>query len=217
MINNKAFIFDMNGTIIDDMPFHIKAWHDIVNRLGANLTLQQVKEQCYGKNEELLERIFPNRFTMPQKKELELEKETHYQQVYLAHRKLINGFDAFASKAQQQQIPMGIGSAAIMFNINYILDGLDIRKYFSSIISADHVATSKPDPETFLSCAAALKVNPAQCIVFEDAPKGVETALNAGMQCVVLTTMHSKEEFEAYPNIICFISDYTDEQLNSLL
>ncbi|MEN9298775.1 MAG: hypothetical protein RLZZ429_1088, partial [Bacteroidota bacterium] len=53
-------------------------------------------------------------------------------------------------------------------------------------------------------------VNPGDCIVFEDAPKGVEAALNAGMKCVVLTTMHEKEEFSIYPNIITYTKNYID-------
>ena len=213
----KAFIFDMNGTMIDDMPYHIKAWHDIVTRLGASLTVQQVKEQCYGKNEELLERIFPGRFTLEEKKQLEHEKESYYQRVYKDDMKAIDGLHEFLARAWSNDIHIAMGSAAIMFNIDFILDGLNLRPYFKTIVSADHVEVSKPDPETFLKAAGGLGIAPEQCIVFEDAPKGVETALNAGMQCVVLTTMHTKDEFGDYPNIICFIEDYTDPALNHLL
>lgn len=214
----SGFIFDMNGTIIDDMPYHIAAWHDIVNEMGANLSMEEVKAQCYGKNEEVLERIFPGRLSMEEKKALEIKKETYYQQVYRSKMKWINGLDSFLAKAKEKNIEMGIGSAAIMFNIDFILDGLSLRHYFNpgAIVSADHVEYSKPDPETFLKCAALLAVRAAECIVFEDAPKGVETALNAGMRCVVLTTMHTADEFEAYPNIVCFIKDYTDKSLDQL-
>ena len=96
-----------------------------------------------------------------------------------------------------------------MFNINFVLDGLKIKPYFKSIVSADNVAYSKPHPETFTKCADQLGVAYKDCIVFEDAPKGIECAANAGMQCVVLTTMHPKEDFAAYDNIICFVEDYT--------
>jgi beta-phosphoglucomutase-like phosphatase (HAD superfamily) len=85
---------------------------------------------------------------------------------------------------------------------------LNIRHYFKAVVSADDVVNSKPDPETFLKCAEILNVHPQNCIVFEDAPKGVEAAQNAGMHCVIITTMHSKEEFRNYKNIISFIEDY---------
>jgi beta-phosphoglucomutase-like phosphatase (HAD superfamily) len=61
---------------------------------------------------------------------------------------------------------------------------------------------------------AGLGVSPAACVVFEDAPKGVEAALLAGMSCVVLTTMHSQEEFSQFSNIIGYIADYTDPLLD---
>jgi beta-phosphoglucomutase len=204
----KALIFDLNGTMIDDMSFHILVWQKIVNDFGANLSVEEVKKQCYGKNGDLLERVFPGRFTDAEKVAIGIKKETTYQEIYKQHLKLIPGLDAFLQKANAQNIPMAIGSAAIMFNINFVLDNLHIGHYFKAIVSADDVAESKPHPETFTKCADELGVAYQDCIVFEDAPKGVECAANAGMQCVVLTTMHPKEDFAAYNNIIGFVEDY---------
>ena len=209
----KAFIFDLNGTMIDDMSFHILVWQKIVNDLGANLSLAEVKKQCYGKNGDLLERVFPNRFTENEKDAIGIKKEETYQEIYKPHLKLIKGLDAFLEKATAQNIKIGIGSAAIMFNINFVLAGLNIGNYFKAIVSADDVALSKPHPETFAKCADELAVAYRDCIVFEDAPKGVECAANAGMQCVVLTTMHAKEDFAAYNNILGFITNYEDLEI----
>ena len=216
MVNQKAFLFDLNGTMIDDMGFHIRAWHKLLNQLGAPLSIEEVKKECYGKNSELLERIFPGRFSDEEKAKMEIAKETEYQKQFRPLLKLIRGLDTFLEKAYQQKIPMAIGSAAIMFNIDFVIDGLDLRHYFPVIISAESVKESKPDPETYLICAEQLGVLPANCIVFEDAPKGVEAAKNAGMQCVVLTTMHTQDEFGDYDNIDCFIKDYHDLQLDKL-
>lgn len=213
----KAFLFDLNGTMIDDMGYHIKAWHTILNSLGANISLERTKAECYGKNHELLERVFPGRFSEAEKDRMSYAKEEQYQREFRPHLELIKGLDQFLEKAYQQHIPMAIGSAAITFNIDFVLDGLNIRHYFKSIVSADDVVNSKPDPETYLKCAAELGVAPNNCIVFEDAPKGVEAARNAGMQAVVITSMHTKEEFAAYANIIGFIEDYTAPWLSESL
>jgi beta-phosphoglucomutase len=164
MAQTKAFIFDLNGTMIDDMQYHSAAWFSILNDdLRAGLTRAEVDKQMYGKNEE-----------------------------------------------------MAIGSAAINFNIDFVLDNLHIRHYFGAIVSADDVTVSKPDPETFTKAAVLLGVPHGDCIVFEDAPKGVEAALRAGMRSIVLTTMHEKEEFSRYSNVIRFIKDYTDPSLDEL-
>ena len=217
MINNKkAFLFDLNGTMINDMDFHIRAWHRILNELGANISLETMKAECYGKNNELLERIFPGRFTEEEKNRMSLEKEKQYQQEFKPNLDLLPGLPAFLEQAHQAGIKMAIGSAAIMFNIDFVLDNLNIRHYFDALISADDVSTSKPDPETFLTCAAKLNISPPDCVVFEDAPKGVESALNAGMKVVVVTTLHTKEEFAQYNNTLAFIKDFRDKSLSFL-
>jgi len=208
-MNYKAFLFDLNGTMIDDMQYHVKAWHRIFNELGANISMERMKSESYGKNHEVIERVMPGRFSEEEKTKMSFAKERQYQKEFKPHLKLIDGLDVFLEKAYQQNIKMAIGSAAIMFNVDFVLDGLDLRKYFPVIVSADDVKHSKPDPETFLKCAKALNVSPQECIVFEDAPKGVEAAANAGMKAVVLTTMHTIEEFSAYNNIITFVPDYT--------
>lgn len=206
----------MNGTMIDDMQYHIRAWHDILNSLGANISMEKMKEECYGKNEELLDRIFPGRFSAEEKKIMSYEKEKAYQKAFLPELALMKGLPDFLRKTGEHKIKMAIGSAAILFNIDFVLDGLNIRPYFKAIVCADDVSFSKPHPETYLKCSGLLGENPENCIVFEDAPKGVEAAANAGMRAVVLTTTQKEEEFKQYDNIICFVKDYTDQQLNVL-
>jgi len=214
----KGFIFDLNGTLIDDMKYHTDAWYEILtNELGADLSYEKLKTEMYGKNAELLVRVFGEDHFKPEEIESHsINKEKRYQKLYKPHLKLIDGLEGFLSKADQQKIVMGIGSAAIMYNVDFVLDNLDIRRYFKSLISADEVNLSKPDPETFLKGAEALGINPENCLVFEDAPKGVEAAQNAGMDAVVLTTMHGREEFSQYDNIIAFVPDYNDPLLEKL-
>ena len=145
-----------------------------------------------------------------------VEKEKKYQKAYQPHLKLINGLEELLERAREKNIPMAIGSAAIPFNIDFILDQLDIRKYFTAIVSADDVGISKPHPETFLIAARQINRAPFQCMVFEDAPKGVEAANEAGMPCVVLTTMHTRNEFPIYNHIAAFIEDYKDPFIKTL-
>lgn len=218
-IINKAFIFDMNGTMIDDMAYHAKGWYNILtDDLGATLTFEEVSREMYGKNSEVMERVFgKGKFTVEEMDFWSIEKEKRYQAAYLPQLALIEGLDVFFDAAYNAKIPMSIGSAAIPFNINFVLDNLHLHKYFKAIVSADDVAISKPHPETFTKAAALMGVASANCIVFEDAPKGVEAAQNAGMQCVVLTTMHEAEEFSKYNNIISFIKNYTQLRVEDLV
>ena len=215
----KALLFDMNGTMIDDMAFHTVAWHDILNNdLKANLSKEQVKKEMYGKNGEVLDRIFgKGHFTQEESDRISVEKEKRYQKAYLPHLKLIDGLDAFLTFAFKKNIPMAIGSAAIPFNIDFVLGNLHIRHYFSAIVTADDVKMSKPDPETFIQAATLLQVKPEDCVVFEDAPKGVEAAQNAGIKAVVLTTMHEQHDFFQYDNILGYIKNYNDPLLKKII
>ena len=215
----KAFIFDLNGTMINDMTYHTKAWQTLLNdQLGGNFTWDEVKPQMYGKNAEVLVRMFgPNRFTAEEMDKLSYEKEEKYQQEFLPHLALLPGLHQFLDAAYQKGIPMAIGSAAIPFNIDFVLDNLNIRHYFKAIVSADDVVLSKPHPETFSKAAALLNVQPTDCIVFEDVPKGAEAAANAGMKTVVITTTHEPHEFEKLQNVLHFAKDFTDEYFMELL
>lgn len=206
----EAYLFDLNGTIIDDMQFHARAWFEILtNDLKADITYDETVNQMYGKNSELLERVFgKGQLTAEEMEKWSLEKEHRYQAAYKPHLKLIDGLRDYLENAKSKGIKMAIGSAAIPFNIDFVLDNLNIRTYFSAIVSADDVVLSKPHPETFLNGAKLLNVDPAKCVVFEDAPKGVESAQNAGMNGVVLTTLHQPEDFKAYSNILTFTHDY---------
>lgn len=212
----KAFLFDLNGTMIDDMSYHIKAWHRILNELGANISMAQMKKECYGKNDELLERTFPGRFLAEEKNRMSLEKEKQYQHEFRPHLSLLPGLTFFLKKAHNSNIKMAIGSAAIMYNIDFVLDNLNIRHYFDALISADDVQQSKPHPETYLRCAESLGINPEDCLVFEDSPKGVESAANAGMNCIILLTTHSKGEFENYKNVLAFADNFSGPSLDFL-
>jgi beta-phosphoglucomutase family hydrolase len=204
----SAFLFDLNGTMIDDMPYHVQAWHRILNDLGANISLERMKQECYGKNDELLERMFPGRFSAREKQHMSRAKEEAYQAAFLPQLKLLPGLKQLLDMAAQSGIRMAIGSAAIMFNIDFVLDNLNIRSYFDVLVSADDVKHSKPHPETYLQCAQRLGVQPTQCLVFEDAPKGVESAAHAGMDAWVIEGMHTASEFAGFSNGVGMSKDF---------
>lgn len=217
MSAKKAFLFDLNGTMIDDMQYHIKAWYEILTSLGASLTMEQMKAECYGKNDELLERMFPGRFTAAEKHAMILEKEKAYQLAYKPSLALLPGLHTFLKNSYAAGIPIAIGSAAIMYNIDFVLDNLAIRSYFDVIVSADDVQLSKPHPETFLACAQQLNISPESCIVFEDSTKGVAAAELANMHSVVLKTLHTPDEFSEFEKVLMCIDDYTDPKVMELV
>ncbi len=215
----KAFIFDLNGTMMDDMAYHTRAWQNLLNnQLGGSFTWDEIKPQMYGKNPEVLVRMLgPNRFTVEEMDRLSLEKEKSYQEEFLPHLALLPGLNEFLEQAYQQNIPMAIGTAAIPFNVDFVLDNLNIRHYFKAIVTAGDVKLSKPHPETFLRAAELLSVPPTDCLVFEDVPKGAEAAANAGMKAVIITTTHEPEEFKDLENVLRFAANFNDGFIKGLI
>src|SRR6478736_1311137 len=213
----RAFIFDMNGTMINDMHYHEQAWYDVlVNQLKAPLTVDQVRHQIYGTAAEMFDRVFgAGKFSADEVQSITLRKERKYREEFLPHLKLIAGLDDFLSQAKNKRIPLAIGTAAPILNINFVLDNLNLRSFFPVVIGPDDVKKSKPDPEVFLKAASQLGVASEHCIVFEDAPKGIEAAARAGMKAIAITSYHTPQEL-ANKNVLFFIEDYTDPKLQTL-
>lgn len=210
-------IFDMNGTIIDDMAYHASAWHELlVSDLGCDIDINRVWNEMYGKNRDMFIRVLGEGALSEEEMESwSLEKERRYQKIYGPHAEPISGFIEFLNCLKSKGLPIALGTAAIPFNVNFILERLQIKDCFDAVVSADDVEFSKPHPETFIKCAELLAIPENACVVFEDSPKGVEAAQRAGMKAIVLTTMHPKEDFSGFTNILGIIENYQDPFLFS--
>jgi beta-phosphoglucomutase len=205
----KAILFDMDGTIINNMGYHLMAWERMVAELGKPLRGPALLAELYGSNKGVVERIFgEGQFSDEKIKWIGDTKEAYYRELYRPHMRPIDGLYPFLAHCHARGIPMALGTASNMPNIDLTLDTLNIRHYFGAVVSADDVSQGKPHPETYLKAAAKLGHEPADCLVFEDVPKGVQAAANAGMQAIVVTTTHQPLEFAQFSNILRFIPDY---------
>lgn len=206
---HKALIFDMDGTMVDNMMTHHFGWQKTLAVYGLHLSHEEVVAKCHGKNVEIIERLFPGRFTVEERERISFEKESWYRSIFLPDLKLVNGLPALLETAKQVGIPMGIGTAAPKANVDFVLDNLNIRHYFQAVVDAEDVDKGKPDPGVFYAVADKLGVSYQDCLVFEDSPTGAKTAFNAGMKAIILTTTHKAEEFETIPAVLRCVPDYT--------
>ena len=199
----------MDGTMVDNMMVHHRAWQRKLAENGLDLTLEEVKESIHGINEEIIERLFGDRFTPEDRRRIAGEKEAAYRDIFLPELKLLDGLEAFLRAAHAIGIPMGIGTAAPRENVDFVLDNLSLRPLFKSIFDAKMVTKGKPDPEVFLKVAEQLALKPENCLVFEDSPTGAEASRRAGMAAVIVATTHKPEEFAHFDNVVRIISDYS--------
>ncbi len=206
---NCALIFDMDGTMVDNMMVHHRAWQQKLAELGLDLTLEEVIVTCHGKNDEILQRLFGEKYNFEERDRISYEKEAVYREVFLKDLKLIDGLNDMLKTAFKMGIPMGIGTAARPENVDYVLDNLNIRHYFKAIVTSADVDKGKPDPSVFFMVADILGVKYSNCLVFEDSPTGAKTAVNAGMKAIILTTTHKAEEFSEFSSVLKCLPDYT--------
>lgn len=213
----KAVIFDLNGTIIDDMQYHKAAWKKVLSsHFQKHFDDNIMKKELYGSNAEILSRIIDVPVSKEQMELISSEKEAIYQTEYIKRIELITGLPDFLNFLQKNSIPKGIATATIQQNADLILNGLEIRHHFDAIVTAEDVINSKPDPELFQKTAESLNTNFAECLVVEDSPMGVMAAQNAGMKAIAITTSYLITDFQQFKNVLFTISDFTDSRLFTL-
>jgi len=204
----RGVIFDMDGTIVDNMMIHHRIWQRKLSEMGLDFTLEETMEKAHGVNIEFLRGFFGDRYTKQQLEKYAAEKESEYRATVAASMPLVPGVIDLFNNLNANGVPMAIGSAAPPENVNFVLDTAHLRKYFTSIYHSGNVNKGKPNPEVYQSAARDLGLPVTDCIVIEDSPIGAQTALNAGCPVVVITTTHSAKDFAGMENVVLFIDDF---------
>lgn len=186
-MTKKAFIFDLDGVIVDTAKYHFLAWRELANQLGFDFTEEQ-NEQLKGvsrvRSLEILLGIGKMELEDDVKVKLLHEKNEQYLQ-YIAkmdHTEILPGIDDLLNYLKLQGISFSLGSASK--NARLILETLNLIDMFDAVVDGNDVSTAKPDPEVFLIAAKKLGVQPEDCVVIEDAQAGVEAANKAGMTSI---------------------------------
>lgn len=193
----SGILFDLDGTLVDNMAVHHRAWQRKMRELGHEYTLQRVKEEFHGVNHELLERLFGDLYTLEDRLRISDEKEAAYREIFAAElrEKTVNGALDLIEAAHGMGIPMAIATAGPEENAFFAIDGLGIRERMGHVVHSGMVTHGKPHPEAYAQAAAGIGVPLTECIVFEDSVTGARAANRAGCPVVILTTTHAPEEF----------------------
>ncbi|CAN7421195.1 HAD family hydrolase [Massilia sp. LjRoot122] len=207
----RAFLFDMDGTIVDNMAFHTDSWLSFFARRGQALDADEFFRATAGRQGgEIMRSYLGDHLSDDEVALLNHEKESVYRELYAPHLKAVDGFDGLIAQAKANGVKLAVGTAAPPANVAFTLDGLALRRHFDAIVGASDVARGKPHPDVFLKAAELCGVAPENCIVFEDAPLGVEAARRAGMSCIVLTTTLPAAAFTGFDNVIAIVRDFSE-------
>ena len=210
----KAFIFDMDGTIVDNMAVHTAVWLEILADLGTPMTAAEFQASVAGKtNLETMRQLVDSQITAADAERISLMKEERYRQRYAPLMQPMPGLLSLLHQARQAGIKLAVATAAGTDNINFIMGGLQLWQQFDAVVGADDVERGKPFPDLFLLAAERLGVPPANCLVFEDALTGIEAARRAGMSVIAMTTAHTSSEVAHLPKVQQAIPDFTHVNL----
>lgn len=183
----EACIFDLDGVIVDTAKYHFIAWRRLANELGFDFT-EAENEQLKGVSRvESLELILKwgGIHLSEAEKERQAEKKNNWYREFILKMEadeILEGVIPFFDELEKRGVKLVLGSSSK--NAGTIVERVGLSDRFAAIIDGTKTTRTKPDPQVFELGATAVGATPVQCIVFEDAEKGIEAALKGGFYAV---------------------------------
>ncbi|HTN52881.1 MAG TPA: beta-phosphoglucomutase family hydrolase [Anaeromyxobacter sp.] len=193
-----AAIFDLDGTLVDNMAFHGEAWVAMARRLGSRATRRQFEQEWAGKKSAEIFAILLGHDAAPEEaNRLAEEKEVAYRALYAPRVAALPGLLAFLGRLEEAGVRLAVATAAPRANRELVLGRLGLERRFERVVGPEEVSRGKPAPDLFLAAAQGLGVEPTRCLAFEDAANGVVAARAAGMEAAGVLTTSSPEALRA--------------------
>jgi len=208
----KGIIFDMDGTMVDSLPYHHEAWKIFFNENKVENFSEKLKDYKGGGTLDLMKAVYGDKYSLKQLKKMSDEKEVIFRRIYKGKINPIEGFMNFLIDVKSKNILIGLASNAIRKNVSLITKELEIYDGFDSIISGDEVDNGKPNPEMFNKTIDRFKINKNECLIFEDSLEGIMAANNSGINVVGITSSSSHQTLKEAGSIKT-INNYIDFDL----
>lgn len=194
----KAALFDMDGTLVDNTLAHMRAFEIFCARYGVTGWKEKLSQAFGMGNDDIMRLIMPAELIRERGlASLAEEKEAIYREIYAPEIRPVKGLVPLLESLRAAGVRCAVGSSGCRANVDFVLEKCRIGEFFDVRISGDRVTRCKPDPEIYLTAAAALGMAPADCVVFEDAKAGIESARRAGVgRVVALATTLPREVLE---------------------
>ena len=187
----KGIIFDMDGTIVDSLPYHHEAWKIFFNENQVENFSEKLKDYKGGGTLDLMKAVYGNKYSLKDLKSMSDEKEVIFREIYKGKINPIEGFKKFLIDIKSKHILVGLASNAVRKNVSLIINELNIFNDFDSIICGDEVNNGKPNPEMFNKTINRFNIKKDECLIFEDSLEGVKAAKNSGIKVVGISSSTS--------------------------
>jgi beta-phosphoglucomutase len=197
-----AVLWDMDGVIVDTSKFHFRSWRETWAEHGVDFTEADFKISFGKRNDEIIRDVLGKKFNQKIYEAITQKKEASFRRLVKGKIKALPGAVELLSSVYSAGILQALVSSTPSENIDMIIGGLKLARYFKTIISGYDVTEGKPNPQGYLLAAKRLGINPSCCAVIEDAIAGVDAAKNGGMKCIAITTTHPPAKLKAADLIV---------------
>ena len=187
-----ALLFDFDGTIADTMPSHFEAWAQVLTPHNVTFTREQHIAWAGRPTREIVRMLNELHLIDMSYEEISQTKEIYYLQALSSIKEIVSVVEII--RHFHGKIPMAVVSGSRHKPVESTMHHLGLTKYFDAIVCAEDYVRGKPAPDCFLKAAEILKVNPKDCLVFEDAELGIQAGHAAGMTCL---RVNADQELEA--------------------
>lgn len=189
----KAVLFDMDGILIDSMPYHFISWFEVMRQHNIRITPFEIYEKEGEKSETCVEYFF-KRDNQKITKKLVSKITKQRTEIFNRYLKpyIFDGIEEILLKLKKEGYKIAIVTGSRKADAVRMLPK-EIFNLFDAIVSGDIVKSGKPHPEPYLTASKLLNVKPSQCMVVENAPCGIKSAKSAKMYCVAITTSLPKQ------------------------
>lgn len=179
----KGLIFDLDGTLIDSMPWHVRAWKQVCHEHGFDID-PNIVYQLGGMASRNIAQKFKDEGKNVGSVDAFVQRKIDLYRENLSQIKLFEPVFALMQRAHAAGLKCAIGTGTQRINAEDIVEKLHLTPYVQAIVSSDDVSAHKPNPDTFLKAAELLGLQPEDCLVLDDGPVGLEAARRAKMDCV---------------------------------
>ncbi len=211
----KAVLWDLDGVIVDSFDGHFRAWARLFAELDEPFTLEDFTRTFGMNNRGIFKTLLKRELPEEEFRQLSDRKEEYFRDGILGRVVGLPGVRDWLQCFDGMGLKQAVGSSAPQENIDVLLKELGLSQWFSALVAGASIP-GKPDPAVFLRAAELLGVQPAECLVIEDAVAGVEAAKRAGMRCLAVCTTNPAEKLQKADRVVADLTHLTMEMLTEL-